>query len=223
MVKKIIIGFLNAVFRLSVLALIVVGVYRLAMYSYHFGYMVFSDASKEAPPGRDIVITAENTEDVMELGRILETRGLIEDRKIFFVQERLSENHGKMVPGTYTLNTAMRPSEMIDTMAQNYVEDDAAAEEEDDGKDTEGSSKPATGSTDTSSGYYDPQTGEFIEGEQSADPTVANPEEGDTQGDSGSENEGDQEGQAADPQTDAVGGGAVEKKNDTFNAGAGVR
>ncbi|MBR4760459.1 MAG: hypothetical protein IK078_09985 [Lachnospiraceae bacterium] len=215
MIKKIIIGFLNTVFRFSVLALVVVGVYRLAMYSYHFGYMVFADASKEPPPGRDIVITAENTEDVMELGRLLETRGLIEDRKIFLVQERLSEFHGKMVPGTYTLNTSMKAAEMIEIMAQNYVEDDTAEEEGDTSKGSSGVSQPAAGSSESAGGYYDPQTGEFIEGEQSAEPTMVNPDESDAES-------GDESG-TTDEQSEPVGDGAVEKKTDAFSAGAGAR
>ena len=214
MVKKIIIGFLNMVFRFSVLALVVVGVYRLAMYSYHFGYMVFADASKEPSPGRDVVITAENTENVMELGRLLETRGLIEDRKIFLVQERLSEYHGKMVPGTYTLNTSMKAADMIEIMAQNYVEDGAVSEDEDE-KDTADISKPAAGSSESAGGYYDPQTGEFIEGEQSAEPTMVNPDESDAEG-------GDESG-SSDEDAGVVGAGAVEKKTDAFSAGAGVR
>ncbi|MCR5337976.1 MAG: hypothetical protein K6E75_05395 [Lachnospiraceae bacterium] len=214
MVKKIIIGFLNTVFRFSVLALVVVGVYRLAMYSYHFGYMVFADASKEPPPGRDIVITAESTEDIMELGRLLETRGLIEDRKIFLVQERLSEYHGKMVPGTYTLNTSMKAADMIEIMAQNYVEDSSDSEDGGSSKDTEDLT-PAAGSSESSGGYYDPQTGEFIEGDQSAEPTVVDPGESDAQG--------ADEGETTDDGSDAVGDGAVEIKTDAFSAGAGAR
>ena len=58
--------------------------------------MVFADAAMEPAPGRDIVLTLDNTEDVMDVGRILKARGLVSDEKIFFAQERLSDYHGKI-------------------------------------------------------------------------------------------------------------------------------
>ena len=154
MVKKILLSILNFIVRLSLAALIAVLVYRLAMYSYHFGYMVFADASVEPIPGRDIVLTVDSTEDVMDLGRLLKARGLITDEKIFFVQERLSDYHGKLMPGTYTLNTSMKVEEMLETMAGSYQE-----EEESKSVQSEGSSQ----STDNSQGNvsYDPETGEM--------------------------------------------------------------
>ena len=120
MIKKIILGIFNFIFRLSLAALVVVFVYRLAMYSYHFGYMVFADAAMEPAPGRDIVLTLDNTEDVMDVGRILKARGLVSDEKIFFAQERLSDYHGKMMPGTYTLNTSMKVDDMLAILAESY-------------------------------------------------------------------------------------------------------
>ncbi|MCR5282743.1 MAG: hypothetical protein K6E18_05185 [Lachnospiraceae bacterium] len=123
MLKKFVFGLFNFMFRASIAALVVVCVYRLAMYSYHFGYMVFADAAKEPTPGRDIVVTLENTEDVLDLGRILKSRGVIDDEKIFYVQERLSDYHKKLVPGTYTFNTAMPPSEIFAMMGESYVDE----------------------------------------------------------------------------------------------------
>ena len=49
----------NMIFRLVLSIIIILVVYRLAMYSYHLGYMVFADVAKEAEPGRDITIAAE--------------------------------------------------------------------------------------------------------------------------------------------------------------------
>ena len=47
----------------------------------------------------------------------MESRGLIRDSKLFLLQELLSENHGKIKEGTYTLNTSMTVSEMLEIMA----------------------------------------------------------------------------------------------------------
>ena len=53
----------------------------------------------------------------MEVGKMLEERGLIRDANLFVLQELLSENHGKMQPGIYDLSTAMTAEEMMDVMA----------------------------------------------------------------------------------------------------------
>ena len=135
MVKKFVLGLFNFMFRASIAALVVVCVYRLAMYSYHFGYMVFADAAKETTPGRDIVVTLENTEDVLDLGRILKARGIIDDEKIFYVQERLSDYHKKLVPGTYTFNTSMAPSEIFAMMGESYVDETKEGEDSEEKED----------------------------------------------------------------------------------------
>ena len=44
-------------------------------------------------------------------------KGLISDAKLFWLQERLSEYHGMIQPGTYDLSTNMTPDEMIQIMA----------------------------------------------------------------------------------------------------------
>ena len=129
MVKKILLSILNFVIRSSLLVLIVLGVYRLAMYSYNFGYMVFADAAMEPAPGRDIVLTIDSTEDTLDVGRLLKARGLVSDEKIFYLQERLSDYHGKMMPGTYTLNTSMKTEEMLETLSSSYQEEGEDGEE----------------------------------------------------------------------------------------------
>lgn len=113
---------LNMVVRLAVSCIVVVLVYRLAMYSYHFGYMIFSDAAKELSPGRDITVAVEPEDSVMDIGKTLEKRGLIDDARVFYVQELLSEYHKKLKPGIYTLNTSMKASEMMAAMAENSEE-----------------------------------------------------------------------------------------------------
>ncbi len=116
-VKQVLGAILNMVFRLSIACIVVVLVYRAAMYSYHFGYMVFADAAKEASPGRDVNIVVETGDDVMDIGETLERRGLISDAKIFVVQAILLEYKDKIIPGEYTLNTSMKADEMIQLMA----------------------------------------------------------------------------------------------------------
>lgn len=116
-VKQVTGAVLNMIFRLSLSCIIVVIIYRLAMYSYHFGYMVFTDAAREPSPGRDITISVNEEEGVYDIGKTLEKRGLISDAKIFYVQALLLEYKDKLNPGTYTLNTSMKPEEMLEAMS----------------------------------------------------------------------------------------------------------
>ena len=64
-----------------------------------------------------------------EIGEILEEAGLIKDAKIFFVQELLSEYHGKMKPGIYTLNTSMSGTELMAAMSGTGEEEEDEKEE----------------------------------------------------------------------------------------------
>lgn len=126
--KQVLAAILNMIFRLTISCVVVVLVYRAAIYSYHFGYMVFADAAMEASPGRDVTVTVEADDDVLDIGEILERRGLISDAKIFLVQAYLLEYNDKLLPGVYSLNTSMKSEEMLEIMTQTG--EDGSGEEE---------------------------------------------------------------------------------------------
>ena len=62
----------NMIFRLVLSIIIILVVYRLAMYSYHLGYMVFADVAKEAEPGRDITIAVDTEDSTMDVAKTLD-------------------------------------------------------------------------------------------------------------------------------------------------------
>ncbi|MBQ8527114.1 MAG: endolytic transglycosylase MltG [Lachnospiraceae bacterium] len=128
--KQVLAAILNMVFRLTISILVVMLIYRAAMYSYHFGYMVFADAAMEVSPGRDISITVETDDDILDVGNTLERRGLISDAKIFLVQAYLLEYKDKILPGVYSLNTSMKSEEMLEIMASAAEKPDEESEEE---------------------------------------------------------------------------------------------
>ena len=119
----------NMIFRLVLSIIIILVVYRLAMYSYHLGYMVFADVAKEAEPGRDITIAVDTEDSTMDVAKTLENRGLIDDARVFFLQEMLSEYRGKIQPGVYTLNTSMTAEKMLAEMSANAPSDDKESED----------------------------------------------------------------------------------------------
>ncbi len=106
---------------------------RMATAAYDYGFRIFTEKPVSLGEGRIISVNVEEPVSAMEVGKMLEERGLIRDAKLFVMQELLSENHGKMQPGIYDLSTAMTAEEMMDVMAADAPEED--------GEDTEGDAK----------------------------------------------------------------------------------
>ncbi len=115
--KQVLIALLSMIVRLVISCAVVVLIYRGAMYAYHFGYMVFSDATMEVSPGRDVSVTVETDDDLKDIGEMLERRGLISDSNIFRVQAILLEYKDSLIPGVYTLNTSMTSEKMLELMS----------------------------------------------------------------------------------------------------------
>ncbi len=92
--------------------------------SYRFGYLVFREAPMEEEPGRDITVIIPDEASVRETARILSVNGLIRDERVFLLQERLSNYHGKLLSGRFTLNTSMTPTEILAYLAGEPVKED---------------------------------------------------------------------------------------------------
>lgn len=120
--KQVLIALLSMIVRLVISCAVVVLIYRGAMYAYHFGYMVFSDATMEVSPGRDVSVTVETDDDLKDIGEMLERRGLISDSNIFRVQAILLEYKDSLIPGVYTLNTSMTSEKMLEIMSATASE-----------------------------------------------------------------------------------------------------
>ena len=101
---------------------IVMGLVKLGNYCYDFGYRVFTESPVDAEPGRDVVLQIGADMSEMEIGELLEEKGLIRDKLLFYVQLKLSAYSGKLNPGVYTLNTSMDARDMISVMAAKQEE-----------------------------------------------------------------------------------------------------
>lgn len=122
--NKFIFKFVRVSFSLLVMLLIIVGLIKLANFCYDFGYRVFTETSVDSEPGRDVTVqvTADMSEN--DIGKLLEEKGLIRDSNLFYAQLKLSTYSGKLLSGTYTLNTSMTAKDMMAVMA--YVEKDTS-------------------------------------------------------------------------------------------------
>jgi len=117
--------------RILIVLVLVSFIYKLGFKAYDFGYRVFAEEAMSPEPGRDIEVTIPMGSSAMDIGEILENSGLIKDKTLFFVQERLSEYHGKLFPGTYTLNTSQTAQDMMEIMAEEEESSTGEAEDRD--------------------------------------------------------------------------------------------
>lgn len=122
--------------------LIYVGAILAVLYisraSYYFGYAIFNqEPVDQGDDVRDITVVIDQGDSVYDIGKVLEKKGLIEDAKVFVLQEMLSNYKGKLQPGTYILDTGMIPDEMMEILAKENLEG-----QPDTGSVQEGSSEP---------------------------------------------------------------------------------
>ena len=106
------------------------GVFRTALYicvavlifwggktAYQFGYNVFDQQAISPGAGQEVTVVIQEGSSVYDIGRILESKGLIEDAKVFYVQEKLSNYREKLNAGTYLLSTAYTPTRIMGILA----------------------------------------------------------------------------------------------------------
>lgn len=108
---------LGFVVKIVIICTIVFFVYKYALQAYDFGYRVFAEPAVSEGSGTEITVAIVEGKSALEIGKILEEKGLIRSAQVFYAQEMLSEYHGYLAPGIYTLNTSMTIEEMLSTMA----------------------------------------------------------------------------------------------------------
>lgn len=110
--------------KVAVLIVIITFIHKTAVSAYDYGYRVFAEEPVTVGEGRTISVYVEETDSVSDIGKMLEEKGLIKDAGLFTIQELLSENHGKIQPGIYDLNTSMTGQEMLAVMSASYEEEE---------------------------------------------------------------------------------------------------
>ncbi len=120
--KEIILSVFSVALKVVVIVIAAMFIYKYAAMGYDYGYRIFGEKPVSSGEGRDVSVTVGPDMSVREIGQLLENKGLIRDANLFFIQERLSEHHGKIEPGEYTLSTAMTVEQMITAMASDTAE-----------------------------------------------------------------------------------------------------
>lgn len=135
----------EAIIKVIVIAVVVMFVFRTATTAYEFGYKVFADKPVSASGGRTITVGIAESASVKDIAEMLQEKGLIEDAKLFVVQEFLSAYHGEILPGIYDLSTTMTAEEMLAVMSTPAEEMETIYNSSEDDDTDEYAGNPETG------------------------------------------------------------------------------
>lgn len=112
------------IIKLVLFVFIIMYILRAATAAYDYGYRVFTEPPMTFGDGRIISVYIEGGSSALDVGEMLQDKGLIRDGRLFMIQELLSEHHDKIQPGVYDLNTNMTAQEMLEVIAQEPETDE---------------------------------------------------------------------------------------------------
>lgn len=134
-VKQLVGTILDTVIKIAMIAVIVTYTYRYAMQAYEFGYRISAEEPvSSAETARLISISVTEEATVMDIGEVLEEKGMIRDARLFYIQELLSVYHDKLKPGVYELSSDMTAKEMLAVMSAEPAEEEEETENGGDSK-----------------------------------------------------------------------------------------
>jgi UPF0755 protein len=119
--------FIDVVVKIIVAVLVIIFIYKGALLAYGYGYRVFTEEPVTKGDGKIISVEIKKGESASSIGKMLESKGLIRDHKLFVIQERLSGYHKKEAAGIYDLNTSMTTDQMLAIMAGEDISSTDAA------------------------------------------------------------------------------------------------
>lgn len=108
---------LGTLFRIVCTVLIVVVIYKGAVFCYDYGYRIFTEPAISSGTGRTVTVTIPQGMSAKAMGELFENQGLVEDSTLFMLQYYASEYRKDIKAGTFELSTAMTAEEMMKVMA----------------------------------------------------------------------------------------------------------
>lgn len=122
-IDKMVLRTVTIVLKVVFAVVVVMFVYKGAMLAYDYGYRVFAEEPVDAEPGYDVQVTIDSGMGAKEIGKLLESKGLIKDGTLFYLQNILSRYKNDLKPGTYTLNTSMTTEEMMAVISGEKIKE----------------------------------------------------------------------------------------------------
>lgn len=121
--EKLVTAVLGAILKVVVVVAVVYIIYRGATMGYDYGYRIFTEPAMSAGEGRTVEVTLKPDMSAMEVGQLMEDKGLCRDAKLFALQYLLSEYKEDVKPGTYEVSTAMTAEEIMAAMVPAQTEE----------------------------------------------------------------------------------------------------
>lgn len=122
-IDKMVLRTVTIVLKVVFAVLVVMFVYKGAMLAYDYGYRVFAEEPVDSAPGWDMDVTIEEGMDAKAIGQLLESKGLIKDGTLFYLQNILSRYKDDLKAGDYVLNTSMTTEEMMAVLSGEATEE----------------------------------------------------------------------------------------------------
>ncbi len=104
-------------FRIVLYICVVVLIFWIGKSTYQFGYDIFNQQPMSPGEGQEVTVVIKQDTSVYQVAKTLESKGLVKDAKVFYVQEKLSNYRGRLRPGTYLLSTAYTPTRIMGILA----------------------------------------------------------------------------------------------------------
>lgn len=119
MVRKIAAAVISISLKMIVAVLVAMILVQISQKAYDFGLQVFHPVPISQQPGKDMIVIVEEGDSELEVAKRLESKGLISDAYIFFIQAKLYK--ADLYAGTYTLNTSMTSEEMLKIISEEPI------------------------------------------------------------------------------------------------------
>lgn len=127
-INKVLFKVVKITFTIMMFLLVIYGIMHVSLVAFDFGYRVFTESAIDEEPGTAVEVTIKENMGSSEIGKLLYEKGLIRDANLFVLQHQLSAYADTILPGTYTLNTAMTPKEMMMKMSDAALQNVEGAE-----------------------------------------------------------------------------------------------
>ncbi len=120
--REVVLSVCETILKIAAIVVVVLVIYRGALIAYDYGYRIFEETPMASPEeARDVIVVIPEGMSAKEMGELFYMKGLIRDEKLFQIQYALSEFKEELLPGEFTLNTAMTVEEMLKTMTVEPV------------------------------------------------------------------------------------------------------
>ena len=121
--KQMLMAVFGTILKVVIAVLVIMFIYKGAVAAYDYGYRIFKEEPVAEAPGVDVTVEITVGKSALQIGEVLEAKGLIRDAKLFYIQNLLSHYKDKLKSGTYTLNTSMTMTEMMGIMSPEQTEE----------------------------------------------------------------------------------------------------